>query len=399
MNFLKNPCNIYLTLWGLYSLKGIIYPDGSIINQALMLLIILMSLNETYKVVSTKQTPPGSIFFRGLNILLFMYTVYGAFLFVTDGFTVYGRGNQVPSMYFLEGAWVILMPIYVCYSYTKRGYLNAGILRNWMIVFLAIAIAQYYHTQSVVLQMMIDKGRSNVDEITNNAGYILLSLIPGMLLFRKKAISYLGIAICVMFIIMSMKRGAMLIGAISLALIILHDLRESKGAYKIGVVILVLAGLAILVNYVGSMLENSEYFNLRLQTTLEGDTSERDEIYSNYWNIFLNESNLFQMILGRGGLATIKLSGVYAHNDWLEILIGQGILGIIIFINYWWRFYKSTRTPVLSDQSRFILLLLLCIFGIKSFFSMSITGMPIYATSVLGLALANGCKQNNSKNR
>lgn len=389
MSFLKNPGNVYLTLWSLYSLKGVLYPDGSIVNKALMLLIVIVSLGTTYKVVVSKQTAAASIYFRGLNILLLMYTLYGLLLFFTDGFMVNGKGISEPSIYFMEGAWVILMPIYVCYFYTRKGYLTSDLLSKWMVLFLVIAILQYYYTQSIVLKRIRVSG-GDISGITNNAGYILLSLIPGMLLFKRKVISYIGIGICVMFVLMSVKRGAIFIAAVSIVLIVFHDLHNSKGVYKIGIVLLAAAGLFVLFNYVEHILANNDYFYARLENTLEGNSSKRDEIYFNFWNIFINESDIFQMIFGRGAMSTIKLTGTYAHNDWLEILLGQGIVGIAIFINYWIRFFKASRFRALSEQSRFILTLILCIFGIKTLFSMSITGMPIYASAILGFALADG---------
>lgn len=374
-------------------MKGILYPEGSIINQGLMLIILLMSLKETYEYIRKPDNSSSSIYFRGLSILIFMYIIYGIILFLTDGMSVdTGWNGSYPTMYYMEGALVTLLPIYTCYSYSRKGYITKDLMQKWVLVFLIIAICEYYKLQREGLERLLRLGR-NIDGITNNAGYVLLSLIPGLLLFNEKGkryMLYVGLAICVFFIMSSMKRGAILIGAISVAIIVWENLKNAKGFSRIAVVLVAIIAVSLISRYVNIMLENSDYFNSRLQATLEGDASERDEIYSNYWNAFLHERNVLIQLFGRGGMGTLKMYGVYAHNDWLEILTGNGLIGVGIFAFYWLRFIKTVRTGVFSQESRFCLLLLLCIFGLKSCFSMSITGMPIFATSIMGFALADG---------
>ena len=237
-------------------------------------------------------------------------------------------------------------------------------------------------------------GSKTGDEFTNNAGYILMSVIPCMLVFKRKIVSYFGIALCIGFIFMSMKRGAILISVISLLLIIRYDLKNTKYSfYRFRIFVIVLIGLFVLYQYVEYLIDTSDYFNMRLQATLEGDPSERDEIYARYWNLFLNESNIFQQFFGRGALATVKETGVYAHNDWLEILTCQGICGISLFAFFWYTLICSIRIMPLYSMSRQCLVLILCIVGLKSIFSMSILGMPIYTTTMLGFALADGFGQ------
>ena len=76
---------------------------------------------------------------------------------------------------------------------------------------------------------------------------------------------------------------------------------------------------------------NNEYLQYRLELAAQGDTSNRDIIYSNIWNTWLN-SDFFHLLFGYGFAAYLKLSGTgnFAHNDWLEILSNFGLLGVII---------------------------------------------------------------------
>lgn len=393
--FLKNPGNRYLLLWALFNLKGFLYPDGSIINQTILLIIMLLSLVEFVKNFQSKIYRQ-SIFFKGLNAVMIMYTVYGLVLFVTDGTTVKSLyGDMYSSISFIQGAWIVLMPIYVIYIYTRQGYLKLETLQKWMALFLLVGIAQYFTLQKQIFQALLERGAGR-DEFTNGAGYILLSLIPGMLVFKRKLLTYIGIAVCVVFVIMAMKRGAIIIAALALFLIIRHDLKVSKGSYKIAVFALVVISIAFLVQFVEHMLDTSDYFNERIAATLEGDSSDRDIIYQHFWNTYLHDSNLFQYLLGRGAMSTLKYGNIYAHNDWLEILFCQGVVGIFIFIYYWKCFYYNSKSTILSERSRFCLFILFIMFGVKCFFSMSIVGMPIYATVMLGFSLADGFDEQNS---
>lgn len=387
--FFQNPGNRYLLLWALFNLKGFLYPDGSIINQSILFIIMLLSLKE---IVNNFQGGiyRQSIFFKGLNAIMIMYTVYGMILFVTDGATVRSLyGDMYSSISFIQGAWIVLMPIYVVYIYTRQGYLKLETLQKWMALFLIIGVIQYFTLQKQIFQALLERGAGR-DEFTNGAGYILLSLIPGMLVFKRKLLTYMGIAVCVVFVIMAMKRGAIIIAAFTLFLIIRHDLKVSKGSYKIAVFALVVISIAFLVQFVEHMLDTSDYFNERIAATLEGDSSDRDIIYQRFWNTYLHDSNPFQYLLGRGAMSTLKYGNIYAHNDWLEILFCQGVVGIFIFIYYWKCFYYNSKSTILSERSRFCLFILFTMFGVKSFFSMSIVGMPIYATVMLGFSLADG---------
>ena len=390
--FLRNPCNLYFLLWCLNNLNGFLYPEGTILNKLFLLLILLISLKEFIHYFQYERVSECR-FFRGLNLLLLMYTVYGLLVFVTDGMTVYSKlRDPYSSISFIQGAWIIILPIYVCYLYTKRGYLTLELLQRWMVVFLLVGVSQYYTIQRQMLQSLIAQG-INKSDINNGAGYILLSLIPGMLVFKKKLISYLGIGICVVFIIMSMKRGAIIIASLSLLLIIGRDLKKSKGKNKLIVFFLVILGLTCLLQFVNHMLETSDYFNARIEATLEGDSSNRDIIYKEIWNDFLYDSDPLQWLFGRGAMSTLKYFNIYAHNDWLEIIFCHGIIGIVIFINYWKRLFDTFKSRTLCEPSRFCLLLIFCIYLTKSFFSMSIIGMPIYSTAMLGFALADGFEQ------
>lgn len=385
---LKNPCNLYISLWVIYQLQGTVYPKGTIVSQILLIVLLLTSLQKAIKIIVKNSLP---IYIYGLNTILLMFSIYGFLLFYTDGFVVHGvGGREVQSFNYIKSIYISLLPIYVFYNYAKDNILTLKHLQCWMPILLIVAIADYYQLEKEELLELIEKGSSR-EEITNNASYVLLSIIPGMCVFKNKRILYyLGICICVVYVFLGMKRGAIIISIVVLAIVILHSISEASGFQKLLTCILVIGGIVGLILFIDSLLTDSEHFNEQLQKTLEGNSSHRDELYGNFLNAFIYDASFIQMIFGRGACGTIKYSFNYAHNDWLEILTNQGIIGVSLFAFYWTSFMKMLQRQYLSSDSRFCLLLLFVIFFMKTLFSMSISSMTIYATVMMGFSLADG---------
>lgn len=385
---IKNPCNLYILLWVIYQLQGTLYPEGTIVSQILLMVLLVTSLQKVLKLVVKNGSP---IYFYGLNSLLLMFSLYGLLLFFTDGFVVHGVGGRdVLSINYIKSIYISLLPIYVFYIYTKENCLTLKLLQCWMPILLIVAIADYYQLEKEVLLKLIAKGSSR-EEITNNASYVLLSILPGMYVFKnKRLLYYLGICICIVYVFLGMKRGAIIISIVVLSIVFLHSISEVSGFKKFFTFIIVSCGIIGLISFVDNLLTNSEYFNYQLQKTLEGNSSHREELYGNFINAFLYDASFFQMLLGRGACGTIKYSFNYAHNDWLEILTNQGIIGVSIFGFYWLLFIKMLKCHYLSSDSRFCLLLLFVIYFMKALFSMSISSMAIYATLMMGFSLADG---------
>lgn len=383
----KNPCAWYLGAWCLYYLQGTLYPVGSLFARLLILVLILVSLLHAYRVFQTPQKP---IYFKGLNAMIIMYTVYGLFLFVTDGMVIKGIVKTVPTFYYLKEHYMALLPIYSCYYYTKKGYLTEKLFSLFSVLFVVVGIAYYFHIQMLTMEMLASQG-NYVDEVTNNSGYAILAVLPSLLVLRKKpVIQYVAIGVCVVFIVLSVKRGAMLCSAIFLLLFARDKMKNSKGGKKVAVLLAIAIGFVFFSQFVLRRLEASDYFAYRVEQTIEGQSSGRDGIYNNILNHYFNNSTFFQKILGRGANGTIKTFTNYAHNDWLEILTNQGLLGIIIFLSYCICFVKTIKRKKKVPDSRLALLVIFIIFLLQTFFSAGITNTVIFTSSMMGFALADG---------
>lgn len=383
-------CDLYIFLWILYNLQGTLYTSGNIISQGLLAFLLAWSVVNCFRLNS--RDTANSVYFRGLNVLMLVFTIYGLLLIImgTELYITEGANKKVRNFVYLKEIYTSLLPIYSFFLFAKKGKLTEKSLKRWFFIFIIVGTLQYARSQREAVLLAMMQGWEP-DGITNNSGYIFVSLLPGLILLRKKPmIQYLGLTLCMFLILASMKRGAIIVGVLSVILLFSYQLRYSSHRKKIGIVFLII--LVSVASYLAAMhmLETSDYFNSRIQATLEGNSSHRDEMYSSLLRTFVYDTSLFQMLLGRGAWGTLTVSFNFAHNDWLEILTNQGMMGIFVFIYYWICFLKNSKDVNLPSESRICLSMILFIFFMKTIFSMSYSDMSIYSTSVLGLCLAGG---------
>ncbi len=191
------------------------------------------------------------------------------------------------------------------------------------------------------------------------------------------------------FILMAMKRGAIIIGALTVVYFLWMNLKLASKKTKFS--ILVISIVICIFGYyaVIHMLDTSDYFNARLQDTIDGDDSNRSIMYSQLWHAFRYDANIIQTLFGRGAWGTLTVNINYAHNDWLEILTNQGLFGIVIFIYYWICFYKSSKSKMIGNDCRICITLAFIICFSKALFSMSYSAMSIYICCILGYSITD----------
>lgn len=387
-----NRCDFFLLIWVIYYLQGIAYPEGGIISLALLGVNLLISASCTLKVMQRRN---GPIYFRGLNMLMFLFTIYGFILVLMGPSTLYYpiSGKSMPSYNYIKSIYLSMLPIYPFYYYTKRGYLTAEHLRMWGVIFLASVTLSYISMHRAALEALLEKG-SHADEITNNSGYLFLSCLPLLVLYRKKPlIQFTALAFVMAFIVMGMKRGAIVIGLVCAAYFMWQAIRNSTGKTRFMFIILSVGICAGAVLFFIHQMSTSNYMMKRIEDTLSGNSSGRDNLYTFFWNYFTENADFTHYLLGRGANGTLEIYYNYAHNDWLEIAVNQGLLGIIIYAFYWFCFYKTWKHAKNID-SKTILVLTALIFFAKTLFSMSYADMSYVSTSVLGYALATVNKTN-----
>ena len=373
-----NIANVYILLWCFYFLQGAFYESGSIISRGILVVVLFISFYN-FCVANIYYRLP--IYFKGLNLLLVMFVIYWLILL--------GWGESrffVPSSSdYIKPILISLLPIYSGYIYAKKWLVTNKTLTYWVPIWILFVTILFYYTKEQYLLEI----RGENKEMTNNVGYVILAIMPVMVIFRNKPLLFFaGIVYCMLFIFMGMKRGAIFIGSLIFVYYLYFLYKKSILKNKCLVVLFAFLSIIAVVNMVEYLLYSSSYFNLRLEQTLSGDSSGRDNIFSYFWNYFCNQDNGLNVLFGNGAFATIKLYSIFAHNDWLEILICQGVIGFIIYFLYFYFLYRSWKRLKNNSIAYVGVGLIFLILILKTFISMSYNDMPIFLSFSLGFFLA-----------
>ena len=373
-----NRCDIYIALNVLYSMQGLLYPSGAI-NQVFQLIIIVWGLKISIKYFlgPLRQTK----LLKATSALVFMYCLYGGTLLLFGNPKI-EHIPELPAKYiYLQVSLRSLLRIYVFFHYASIGYLTSFRIRVYAVVLLLSLIPQYYYQQA---QIMFKFDR---EEVTNNIGYTFLSIIPTLFFFNKRPLlQYILLAVTMLYIVIAMKRGAIMIGVVAVLILIFPNIFSKENKHRLWAILFTVALIVGTVIVVTNMMSESGYFAYRVEQTLSGDTSGRDSIYSTLWPQIVTEPNLFYFLFGRGADSTWALVGNYAHQDWLETLCNNGLIGGLILLGFFFIFFQEAlKSKKIFTKNYFSAYLTLFIIAFsKTLFSMSIQSMEVSISLLLG---------------
>lgn len=370
----------YIVLWMLYYLQDMLRISG-LFAQMILVVLVFISFYAFCGVNVHYKTCP---FLKWLNVMLLVLTIYGV-IPIIGGWTLIGRWQQEASRsyVYLQNIYMSILPIYAFYYFTLKRQISERNTTYLFYTFLAFSILAYYQRYFSASE------QSGMEEITNNMGYYFVPLIPMLQLIRLRDWwKYLFLIVIFIYIMMAMKRGAILTGMVMSLLFLYYHFKGisiKKASY---VLILSIIVFITALKFTSNLYDNSSYFKTRVEETKSGNTSKREEIYKGHFEYFVNKTTATEFIIGNGANATIALLGEYAHNDWLEFAINQGIIGVTMYLVYWILFFlewKNYRGPTNYKQTLGSIIL---VYFMITFFSMSIDNMPIAATLCIGYCLA-----------
>lgn len=381
-----NICNLYIFLWCLYSLQGVLYTSGSIISQSLLAILLVISVYYMVRANMEYVFPP---YMKALNALVAMFIIYGlVLLFSGETFMVKDNLTIVSNKDYLKNICSSLLPIYSFFVFAKTGKLSQNTIVSWIPIFIVVAIASYFRVQHDNL-VKAEEIMSMQEEFTNNAGYIFVAIVPLLLFIRKPIWQYLLLLVCGVFVIAAMKRGAMVIYAITLVLFFYWTLQGQSFAKKSLISIVILGGILVIIYFFMHMFDTSDYFYARFEQTIAGDASGREDIYPYLLRLIFYYTTPLQLMLGHGAYGTLKVSDNFAHNDWLEIGVNQGMLGVAVYLIYWIAFLKTAINLKHNRTIHHVLMLMILILFAKTMFSMSYEDIPVCLSLCIGYCMAN----------
>ncbi len=384
----KERCILYLyfLLWFLYELQGLFWSAGNALSLAVIALLTFLSVFYAVKV--NLEFGQKLLFLTALNLLVLMFTLYGVIYTIEGPRATLGVTQSKPYNY-LKAIYNSLLPIYTFYYFARKGILNHKLLTRIVFLFFFMAVASYWHFEEEVKSnyQAIGVGK---EDVVNYECYAFLSLFTVLTVYYKRVwVQSLGVIIVMTFIFMGMKRGAILIGILCTMWYSYEMFKNAKGYRKILILIAFTSSILFLSYLVYYLLETNELFNNRFQSTLEGNTSGRDWLFYAFYYHFIYNTSALQFFFGSGANATLSISYNYAHNDWLELAVNQGVLGLSLYLFFWYAFFRSWKLMDRNHYTYFTFGLLIMICFLKTFFSRTYGDMDIYSTCMLGYCLGS----------
>lgn len=370
--------NVYTLIWCLYYMQGTLYPEGNVISQGLLAVFLLMSIYYFIKVFKYRHVPKPVIALRYLAI---MFGIYGL---LRLGVSTTGWKYVNESTTYFKEYELSILPFFAFYYFSREHMINTKWFYNFSFIFFGTAIASFFYQEAQALL------RSFRDEVTNNSGYFVVSLMPLLVFFRKKPLlQYIALFLVFILVMHGMKRGAIMVVVLGGVYFIWASFKKARGTKKF--LFVIMGGVAVVgaIVFVQDLLANSDYMQFRLEQTRSGDMSERENMYPAYYHYFFDHAGPLEYLFGYGANGTLKNMGDFAHQDWLETMMNQGFLGLSLLLFFWlsmlitlWR-SRLQNCPSITV----IIALFVIIYLMKSMFSMSINGMTLFATSSLAYAI------------
>lgn len=318
----RHICLFYLSLIILFFSKGILYQGGGIVSKGLLFLLFFTSFIYFIKTLLSRLVKKGVFYWTWVSFfLLNTFMIVLAYLGILGVFNDYSLSAALEIL-------IVSLSFFPIYYFLQQKIPIEKYLLIFFVLILPIVTLQFYAFMDSALS-----NRGNNTNLVNNFSYFFAFLFPYLFFFKNKKI--LGI-ICVFFMIVmaiqGAKRGALLSIIAASFSYYYYYLISVKGKNKILSYIFSFTILLFILASICYFLFNNAFV---LDRFLEDDGgSGRDIIYSNLINSWMNSESLFNLLFGHGFSSSLTLSGIglFAHSDWLELLVNYGLLGVLLYL-------------------------------------------------------------------
>lgn len=331
------------------NLVGWIFPFPNIIwRVSLVLLSLYVILFEEGKRLPCEKT---IFFFTIFNLLHFFIS------FIWRDPSTYLIGNILVAL--------LSLSLFVCLS--EKGVMNDKFISVSGVILLIVSILFFNYSEQVTIvthDLDIEQG------VTNNASMLFLMLLPMLFLMKNNIQKWASLIICIFFIILGAKRGNIIAAIIPVILFLFVNIKGTRRSFGRTVIVLT---LIVGIGYISyRWVANNDYLISRIEQTEEGDSSGRDVLYSEAWQIWSESGDVGVYMFGYGfqGTTDYLYRNKLAHNDWLEVLFDYGLIGIILYLVFLIQFAIQINR-VRASELKMVLLSSFFIWILKSVYSMA----------------------------
>ena len=297
-----------------YVSQGGLLPFGSFLTQFILLFLIAMGMLNICRLV-----------ILGLRLEEISLLVFGAFVVLASLLSWTGDPLQldISKNFLLVGA------TYFSASYYFRTRILTNRQLQWFwIIAIILAIPLYYNYQEILVNNL---GRSTV---TNNIGYLFLALFPMILASQRSYKKLIAILVVSFFVFHSLKRGAIFLFVVSTVIYGLNSRGRTRN-HRTNTYIkrFALVLLPLCLYYVLSIKASSLTLLAKLLARFNEQAGARPENYIALFNHLSSDIGARRTLFGSGSAATASITPeqALAHNDWLEITVDFGFIGLILY--------------------------------------------------------------------
>lgn len=366
--------NILLILVVIYFSQGAFYPSGTIISKISLLIVFAISFVYFIDEALKKNQV---VVARLLSLFCVLHLVGYLVGFNYDG-TYFSQIRNIFSS---------LLPFFAIFSLTKKGYVNEKHLKVFFLVMLVVSTILFFKSKTL---LSIEQDR---EDVVSNVGYRFVMLMPFVFLMSRNKLVSTGVLLVMFFLtVQSAKRGALITFGLGAFIYFLFALVDSPKSKRLQNIVVSLIIFIIALYFIYDFVQSNEFLMRRMEGISSGG-SGRDRIYSTLYYAWLQSDNLINYIFGFGFVATITHSGTghLAHNDWLELLVNFGLVGIILYLFIIASFAKYFLNKRNQTAYRYAMLAIISTWLLQTLFSMFYTA----PTSMLPLMLAGYLLANN----
>lgn len=358
---------LFFFCWIFLAIFPYIY-NTNFLYEPLLIYFTGTALYYAYYALTNYRVP---IYFKVVLAFVCFLSFYGLVLiFLGDDVIWLTTGRNLRKYLYI--IWLIpsLLSVFPVYVFTCRGQLSEKGMKILFFIFLATSIYGFYGAlkEQMMYAAMMHTGQ---EEYTITAVYSFLSLLPLIVLFKKnQVLQFILLGLMFFYFIMSSKRGAIILAGISSILLILSMVFHNSNKKKIIAIVMTAILMVVAFVFINHQIETSAYFSARLDQTVDGYTSRREEYVKIILDYYFNNTTIVQFFTGIGAQGTLSVNESFAHNDWVAILLEQGLIGALFYLLYWLTFiYTWVKSRVNYDAFVVIGLLIVVGFG-KTLFSM-----------------------------
>ncbi len=373
---------VYIFAWIFLSFLPYVYYSTKAYIVLLFFLSISSACYTCYFIANYKLIP----FFKCLIFFVGLLSVYGLYHLIA-GEPVYWQAGEffVEKNRYLLWLFVSMLTVIPIYIFTCKGQLNERFMKILFFIMMIAGILAFHVTyQRMLMEAALIE--SVQEEFTITVVYILLSILPLILLFRKHVVlQFILLVVFFVFFIMSAKRGVILLGVFCILFMIWGILSNYSIKKRTILFLLSMILLGCLYMFTMHQLESSSYFAERYQDTLNGYTSQRDVYVATAIEYMNDNYSIRSFLFGIGAQGSLVANVSFLHNDWIAILLEQGLVGFLAYLAFWIGFIYTWLRSWKCSRESFVVIGSLTIIGFgKTFFSM------FYLPIVEGVIIASG---------